>query len=192
MRDFTNGNLHTAIGEQLKPKPVSVQPVSSLLTLSSNEPRANVHIARGGLAGSLHLQQAEPIAGKGCRDFHHAGIGGCPDERHDAEIIHVLGNDVAAVHFAVGTELFESLEVAGSGGLGAVLYFEGDEAAFDGRDDVHFLVVAKGRKAVDQVGGFQQRDEVVGGCLLHLQGFAELRYIQQTAVVHAEIEERLL
>jgi hypothetical protein len=26
--------------------------------------------------------------------------------------------------------------------LGAVFYLEGDEAAFDGRDDVHFLVFA--------------------------------------------------
>ncbi len=60
-------------------------------------------------AGSPHLQQAEPIAGEGGRDFHHAGTGGCPDERHDAEVIHVLGNDIAVVHFTVGTELLESL-----------------------------------------------------------------------------------
>ena len=40
-------------------------------------------------AGRLHFQQAEPIAGKGRRDLHHAGTGGCPDERHDAEIIHL-------------------------------------------------------------------------------------------------------
>jgi hypothetical protein len=24
------------------------------------------------------------------RDFHHAGTGGCPDKRHDAEVIQVL------------------------------------------------------------------------------------------------------
>ena len=48
-------------------------------------------------AGNLHFQQAEPIAGKGRRDLHHAGAGGCPDERHDAEVIHALGNDRAAV-----------------------------------------------------------------------------------------------
>ena len=93
-------------------------------------------------AGSLHLQQAEPIAGEGRRDFHYAGTGGCPDERHDAEVIHVLGNDIAAVHFTVGAELLESLEVAGPGGLGSVFYLEGDQAAFDRRDYVHFLVFA--------------------------------------------------
>ena len=93
-------------------------------------------------AGSLHFQQSEPIAGKGRWDFHHAGPGGCPDKRHDAEVVHVLGNDIAAVHFAVRTELLDSLEVAGPGGLGAVFYLEGDEAAFDGCDDVHFLVFA--------------------------------------------------
>lgn len=48
-------------------------------------------------AGSLHFQQAEPKAGKGRRVLHHAGTGGCPDERHDAEVIHVFGNDRAAV-----------------------------------------------------------------------------------------------
>ena len=93
-------------------------------------------------AGGLHFQQAEPVVGKGRGDLHHASTGGCPDKRHDAEVIHVLGNDVAAIHFAVGTELLESLEVACSGGLGAVFYLEGDEAAFDGGDDVHFLVFA--------------------------------------------------
>ena len=48
-------------------------------------------------AGSLHFQQAEPLEGKGHRDLHHAGTGGCPNERHDAEVTHVLGNDQAAV-----------------------------------------------------------------------------------------------
>ena len=92
--------------------------------------------------GSLHLQQAEPIAGEGGRELHHAGAGGCPDERHDAEVIHVLGNDIPAVHLTVGTELFEFPEIAGTGGLGAVFYLEVHEAAFDRRDDIHFLVFA--------------------------------------------------
>jgi hypothetical protein len=43
-------------------------------------------------ADSLRFEQAEPIAGKGGGNLHHAGTGGCPDERHDAEVIHVLGN----------------------------------------------------------------------------------------------------
>jgi hypothetical protein len=76
-------------------------------------------------AGSFYFQQAEPIVGKGRRDLHHAGTGGGPDGRLDAEVIHVLGNDIAVVHFALGTERFESLEVAGSGGLGAVSYSKG-------------------------------------------------------------------
>jgi hypothetical protein len=41
-------------------------------------------------AGRFQFQEAEPIAGKGRRDLHHAGTGGCPDKRHDAEVIHVL------------------------------------------------------------------------------------------------------
>ena len=49
-------------------------------------------------AGSLHFQQAEPVAGKGRRDFRHAGTGGGPDERHDAKAVYVFGNDIAAVH----------------------------------------------------------------------------------------------
>src|ERR1017187_6364453 len=48
-------------------------------------------------AGSLHFQQAEPVAGQGRRDLHHAGTGGCPDKRHEAEVIHVLGDDRATV-----------------------------------------------------------------------------------------------
>jgi hypothetical protein len=43
-------------------------------------------------AGSLHFQQAELIAGEGRRDLHHAGSGGCSDERHDIVIIHVPGS----------------------------------------------------------------------------------------------------
>ena len=48
-------------------------------------------------AGSLHFQQAEPIAGKERRELHYASTGGCLDERHHAEVIYVLGSDRAAV-----------------------------------------------------------------------------------------------
>ena len=47
-------------------------------------------------ANRLHFEQAEPIADQGRRDLHRAGTGGCPDERHDAEVIRVLGNVEAA------------------------------------------------------------------------------------------------
>src|ERR1035441_5965194 len=57
--------------------------------------------------GSLHFQPAEPIAGKGRRDLHHPCTGGCPDERPDAEVIHVLGNDRAAV---LGSEAIRTRE----------------------------------------------------------------------------------
>src|SRR5438309_5873621 len=53
----------------------------------------------------LHFQEAEPIAGERRRDFGHASAGGRPDERHDAEVIDVLGNDIAAIHFAFGAKL---------------------------------------------------------------------------------------
>ena len=70
-------------------------------------------------AGKLHFQQAAPIAGNGCQGFHQAGAGGSPDDRHDVKVVHVLGKHIAAVHFAFRTELFDSLEVVGPGGLGA-------------------------------------------------------------------------
>jgi hypothetical protein len=40
---------------------------------------------RGYCVRRLYFRQAEPLAGKGRRDHHHAGIGGCLNERHDAE-----------------------------------------------------------------------------------------------------------
>src|ERR1035441_4685225 len=42
-------------------------------------------------AGSLYLQKAEPSATEGRRDFHHSDTGGCPDERRDAQVVHVIG-----------------------------------------------------------------------------------------------------
>jgi len=50
----------------------------------------------------LHFQQAQPVAGERRRDFGHPSAGGRPDERHDAEVIDVLGNDIAEIHFAAG------------------------------------------------------------------------------------------
>jgi hypothetical protein len=38
-------------------------------------------------AGCIHFQPAKPIAGEGRRDPRHAGTGGCPDERHDSDVI---------------------------------------------------------------------------------------------------------
>ena len=58
-------------------------------------------------AGGLHFQQAGPIAGQGLQDIHHAGTGGCPDERPDAEVIHALGEDRVAV---LGSEAISTRE----------------------------------------------------------------------------------
>ena len=38
-------------------------------------------------AGCIHVQPAKPIAGEGRRDPRHASTGGCPDERHDSDVI---------------------------------------------------------------------------------------------------------
>ena len=50
------------------------------------------------------------MASKERLNLHLAGTGGCPDPRHDAEVIHIPGNGMATIHFAVGTELLESLK----------------------------------------------------------------------------------